>query len=555
MDDNTYQRLNRTLLSIQNDITNEEEKEQQIGENNNNTDGSEHHTEDPYDILNLKALLKLFGPAFARRIDFWYSVFFAILFGTICGGVGLGFFNGFEYISSHTWNTKEYQENIKNNNGGNYGQGEWDTMITMIIGGTAIGLIKVIWTGLFGEFPEDPPSLVTEVKDLHVHDPKLSIGLLLCSVISLGVGASVGPEAAAGAIGASLGTFIASLTCVSKRMESSNYFLPFLGISAAFGPLLPSPILSSILLHELTIASGAINRFDFMHSMVLSGIAASVSYTIFISLEDFTFLDQKILPIALFQFPNVHETDPILMLYAIPLGIVSGIWGFFGVLVLGICKGVGGAISKGFNNLGRKCCGFNSYVLGLFFTPIIGGVLLGIIAKHFPLTIGDGNAQMGAVMSQTFNRTIHREINHKLNRTHFVDYGALAVSDLIATSLMKIVALGISLGFGYIGGQLFPLMFSGTCLGAAASLLVGNDSLPIPIAVACCLVSIPCAFTPLVFTLTCTISMMLALGSAATAPIFVSAFVSYTTVCGFGTVQKLIAKGIERKGGELENLS
>ena len=82
MDDNTYQRLNRTLLSIQNDITNQEEKEQQIGENNNNTDGSEHHTEDPYDILNLKALLKLFGPAFARRIDFWYSVFFAILFGT-----------------------------------------------------------------------------------------------------------------------------------------------------------------------------------------------------------------------------------------------------------------------------------------------------------------------------------------------------------------------------------------------------------------------------------------------------------------------------------------
>ena len=32
----------------------------------------------------------------------------------------------------------------------NYGQGEWDSMITMVIGGTAIGLIKVIWTGLFG---------------------------------------------------------------------------------------------------------------------------------------------------------------------------------------------------------------------------------------------------------------------------------------------------------------------------------------------------------------------------------------------------------------------
>ena len=161
--------------------------------------------------------------------------------------------------------------------------------------------------------------------------------------------------------------------------------------------------------------------------------------------------------------------------------------------------------------------------------------------------MGDGNTQLEAVIAQTFNQTLNREIKH--NHTKLDDGNLLTVGDLISISLIKILALGISLGFGFIGGQLFPLMFSGACLGAGLSLYIGNDILPIPIAIACCLVSIPCAFTPLVFTLTCTISMMLALGSAATAPVFVSAFISYATVCGFGIVQRLILTGIQRKGG------
>ena len=117
---------------------------------------------------------------------------------------------------------------------------------------------QVVWISIIGDFPENPPSLVTD-KRLHVHDPKLSIGLLLYSIISLGIGASVGPEAAAGAIGASPGTHLSSFRFISSRMGLQIFFA-VLGIAAAFGPLLPSPVLSSMLLHELTIASESINR-------------------------------------------------------------------------------------------------------------------------------------------------------------------------------------------------------------------------------------------------------------------------------------------------------
>ena len=65
--------------------------------------------------------------------------------------------------------------------------------------------------------------------------------------------ASVGPEAAVGAIGASLGTHLSSFRFISKPYI--KIFFAIFRIAAAFGPLLPSPVLSSMLLHELTIAS------------------------------------------------------------------------------------------------------------------------------------------------------------------------------------------------------------------------------------------------------------------------------------------------------------
>ena len=151
MEEKTYQRLSRTLLSIQNEINSTEEEE-------NEPSPMSRRTHESTEISNLKALLQLFGPAFATRIDFWYSVVFAILFGTLCGIVGLAFFNGFEYISANTWNTDEYQLEISKGSGCKFGTGKWATLKIMAIGGSIIGLIKVVWTAIIGDFPENPPS-------------------------------------------------------------------------------------------------------------------------------------------------------------------------------------------------------------------------------------------------------------------------------------------------------------------------------------------------------------------------------------------------------------
>merc|ERR1711871_216386 len=158
--------------------------------------------------------------------------------------------------------------------------------------------------------------------------------------------------------------------------------------------------------------------------------------------------------------------------------------------------------------------------MGTLFTPCVGGALFGLIAHFFPMTLGDGNAQLGTVIGNVFRKTYSSNY-------------------LIALGFAKLAALGVALGFGFIGGQIFPMVFAGACVGAAITQITGLTFL---VSVPCALVAVPCAFTPCIFTLVGLISVLLALGGAATGPPFVAAIVSYCTVSGVGIVQKIMQR-------------
>ena len=71
--------------------------------------------------------------------------------------------------------------------------------------------------------------------------------------------------------------------------------------------------------------------------------------------------------------------------------------------------------------------------------------------------------------------------------THGQDFG---VGLLVATALAKMVTLGISMNFGFVGGVMFPSMFIGACAGTAAHLVVG-DALPLLLSFSCMMVGVP----------------------------------------------------------------
>jgi H+/Cl- antiporter ClcA len=488
-------------------------------------------------LHQLTSLLDLFGPPFARTYFFWQATLYSIFVGILLGFIALGFFNLFEESATLMWNTADYKKSIKlgqNQTKQSWGSsGEWWYIYLSCCGGLAIGCVKIMWSATRETpFPREPPSLVIEVKDLHVHDPFTSFPVMICSAISLACGASVGPEAALGAVGGAVGTLAgdwmygsledkhgtSTLTSTtSKVITLRKQLYVVIGMAAAFGPLLPSPILAVMMMHELCFASNVKPTTSFMESMLLTGIASSVSFAIFVGLEDYTFLKAiHIPPAELF----VQGTWTIYYLHSIWLGVVCGFTGLLGIALLGIGKKLGFIVQDLISKI------FRSIWMGMLLTPAIGGALIGLIAAWMPMTLGDGNAQLTVIVLNALSPSPN------LSPTFFFTLG-----------FAKMLSLGISLGFGFIGGQIFPLVFSGGCLGTAITQITGLSPL---FTLPCCMVAVPCAFTPVVFCLVSMVSVMLSLGGKATGPVFVTAIISYTTVCGMGIIQKVLAKQIKK---------
>jgi H+/Cl- antiporter ClcA len=292
------------------------------------------------------------------------------------------------------------------------------------------------------------------------------------------------------------------------------------GMAAAYGAIFPGQFISSILIHELRGSKGN-SLYAFTHTIARTGLAATFAYGFFTGFENRTMLQQVILPETAYEVLPV--IDPMDLLFGALLGIIAGIVGFLGFLSLALNGVVSDKISAKLNDLGDGM-GLGSNILGILLTPVIGGILIGLISVAAPLTLADGSAQLNTIM---FNGD------------------TLGLGTVIVSGILKILAGGISLGFGMIGGPCFPLLFTGTCLGVASTLIAPGLN-PI-VAIPTCLAAVPCAFIPATLTFTLLSSMMFVLGGATTSPVFIGCIASYSTVCGMGIVQDVLMRATRNK--------
>ena len=487
----------------------------------------------------LQALAGLFGAPFVRTARFWADLAWSIGLSAVLGGVALIFFNFFEFFAEMLWDDEAYDRLIKGNATTDFPRVHTNTTRAawgaaapsyFYVGlgaaaGLAVGCVKVTWSAVrTTPFPTNPPSLVTEVKDLHCHDPATCAPLMLCSAIGLACGTSVGPEAALGAVGASLGSFLGEHTSTGRQRPG---LYATLGMAAAFGPLLPSPMLAVLMLHELGFAAfsrsaSTTTGASFMEFVILAGVASSGSYALFVSMEDLTFLNTTVVPpVGL----AIRGSWSQYMAAGLALGVLCGLVGLVGMLCLGIGKKLGSA----FHGLFRRRCGRHVAVI---LTPVIGGVLYGFIAVAFPMTLGDGNSQLSII--------VENAIMAQLRNAKGLGPGPLySIDFLAALAFAKCLALGICLGFGFIGGQIFPLVFAGACVGSLVTQVTGLHFL---VALPCCIVAVPCAFTPIVFSFVAMTGVLLGLGGPALAPVFVACITSFATVNGLGLVHATLAR-------------
>lgn len=518
----------------------------------------------PSSCKQLHPLLEIVGPAYyARDHQHWKALFWSsAMQGLLMGLVALAFFLFHDFLASVTWRTDEYEESVKIEPSAadddaldrlKLGGGEWWYVGLLAGAGLGIGLIKAVWTVLLPEhaFPEHPPVFAHHLRGLKCDDMILPIPLLITSAISIGCGGTCGPELPLGAAGSAMGCAFGRrwgygrwrakpLDAASPDNDSDDagadknnegwitHVLPDFsqeqdlcimdGLAGSIGALFPSQYLSPLLLHELGGHWGKAGRFCQMESIVRTGVSATFAYGVYTGIKDRTALEEIRVPAEVYEV--LVKMKVIYLVEAAILGVICGVVGYLGLIILTIGHGLGDRTFAKLDGLG-KVIGLGENILGLLLTPVVGGVMIGLLCVAAPLDLGDGSYQLSAV----------------------VRLGPLlGTGTLLISGLIKLVLVAITTGFGFVGGPIFPLLFTGVCLGTAAKNIV--PAIPLLVAVPSCMAALPCAFMPAIFTFTSLVAMWLGLGGAATSPVFFACICSYATVCGIGMIQDIIKKKI-----------
>ena len=351
------------------------------------------------------------GDAFLLRRNFWVNFFAAIVIGLVVGLYGFLFFEALDRCKKAWFGMDEhvgapfFNDYPKTTASTCLNCGRKWLLGFPVAGGFLLGSFK-----LLTKYPEgETQTFFQEIKDMNVHARE---GFLtsFCGLISLCAGASLGPEAPIGAFGGGFGSW---LSHVLKQPKANAEVWAILGMAAGFGALFQSPFLSVIMLLEIA----EFNRSRYMEMITLIFVASTVSFAVNLN---FKANAGGVFDLQPTYGPNMQLQYTMgwrdnYLVSAIPLGIVSGLLG----LIMQIFKS---AILKIVLTVETKMCLKPHSKWGIFFTPIIGGLIIGGLAVACPLTLGDGADSLSEVMadgtqtlllqSDTFYFLSHPFISH-----------------------------------------------------------------------------------------------------------------------------------------------
>ncbi|MBQ9025364.1 MAG: chloride channel protein [Methanobrevibacter sp.] len=293
------------------------------------------------------------------------------------------------------------------------------TIIVCLIGGLLIGL----WKNKYGDSPEELNKVIQTVKKDHRYSYNNIFSSTVSAILPLILGASVGPEAGLTGIIAGLFTWIGDkLKIFNDELEE----LAHIGITATLGTIFASPMFGFV--EPIENEESSLPKTS---KNILYFVAILSSFGIFIFLNHLTHNHAGLHSIGTATLDNLNY-----------LGIIA-------MIILGTVLSYVYFLSHKMSQTAFKNLKDNFIVKG-----VIGGLILGVIGTLLPLTMFSGEEQIYILM----------------------DTGAqLGIMILILTSLLKIVLTNICIESGLKGGHFFPLIFSGTAMGYAMSLLLNMD--------------------------------------------------------------------------------
>ena len=302
----------------------------------------------------------------------------------------------------------------------------WPVVLGPVLGGLLVGLLRLVAKDLGPSLP----SLMAMADGRMQAAAKLPFARLLGASISLGSGASLGPEGPSVESGGNIGLWLgrrAGLTPEALRA------LVGAGVAAGLAAGFRAPIAGVFFAFE-----GAYSTIPGRPSL-RAVLVAAVSSTLVIQLG---LGDQPI-----FRLPSYEVRSPLELPLYLGLGLLAS--GVSLALVRLLALGRSAPVQQQLQRLPP------------WLLTSLGGLGVGLMALGFPQVLGVGYDTIESLLGSG---------------------GGISLLSLLALLLVKLLATGLSNATGFIGGGFAPSLFLGAVLGSFYGQLLGDGGFGLPVA-------------------------------------------------------------------------
>jgi H+/Cl- antiporter ClcA/CBS domain-containing protein len=293
--------------------------------------------------------------------------------------------------------------------------GAWTLACIPVVGGFVVGLMRWKWQ----DFGPSIAALLSTTHGVESVSPSQASAKAIAASVSLGTGASLGPEGPSVEIGANIGAVLGQALQVSQERQR---LLLGAGAAAGLAAGFNAPIAGVFFALEVvlgtTFATSAVSVV--LLSAVVSALIAQIG--------------QGGQPA--FTLPVYEVRSPLELPLYLGLGLFACLISVTYTQGIQLAQRFFQGELSGFNWMNR---------VPPVLRPAIGGICVGIVALQFPQILGIGYETVEAMLRDA----------------------EFSLPLLLSLILVKLTMTAVSLGSGLVGGLFAPAMFLGASLGAA----------------------------------------------------------------------------------------
>lgn len=297
------------------------------------------------------------------------------------------------------------------------GWGAWTLACVPTLGGVIIGFMR--W-----RCPDFGPGISSMIAAVQQSPRSVPLALkpvtkMVAASVSLGTGASLGPEGPSVEIGANFGMLVSQVLQVSQ--ERQRLLLgagAAAGIAAGFNAPIAGVFFALEVVLGTTFATSAVSV------VLLAAVVSALIAQIGLGAQ------------PAFTLPDYVVRSPLELPLYMGLGLLASIISIAKTQAIKFSRRCFQGEIPGLKWLGR---------LPKFFHPVIGGACVGIVALKWPQIMGIGYETIEAMLQDV-------EFSLQL---------------LLILLVLKLIMTAISLGSGLVGGTFAPAMCLGASLGSA----------------------------------------------------------------------------------------